>query len=290
VQNLCRGPRCAADPAGIGAGGVEASSSSKHAGQRATLHHGQLVVHVGKAGVTLVPGGGKRCVGSFAEELYWAVDKAPQSCKGNGAERAPRACVVVLTACQRHGERGSMARGAGRGAKVRSVEGTDEGYVSEYMARAWGQVAMEIPAWLEAVGGVGSKPRLLPLAAGGEARVSDEVSQHDRGVVMAALHKTTKPVAAESVCDFVALHCMTASARPALAEGGERVDTQALAGCILECLVVQAEGGGIGDCVEPHAAKPGGDAVQEGSGLVSGRNAHQLSVAGCVEGAAYECW
>jgi hypothetical protein len=36
VRNLCRGLRCATDPAGTCAGGVEANSSGKHTGQIAT--------------------------------------------------------------------------------------------------------------------------------------------------------------------------------------------------------------------------------------------------------------
>jgi hypothetical protein len=58
---------------------------------------------------------------------------------------------------------------------------------------------------------------------------------------------------------------------------------------ILECLVVQAEGGGIGDGVEPRAAWPGGYTVQESAGPVTGQKAHQLSVVGFMEGAAYDC-
>jgi hypothetical protein len=38
-------------------------------------------------------------------------------------------------------------------------------------------------------------------------------------------------------------------------------------------------GRGIGDGVEPHAARPGDDAVEKGLGLVSVQKAHQLSVA-----------
>jgi hypothetical protein len=82
---------------------------------------------------------------------------------------------------------------------------------------------------------------------------------------------------------------MTASARPGGAEGVERADSHADTGRILECMVVQAEEGGIGDGAEPHAAWPGEDAVQEGAGPVSERKAHQLSMVGFVESAAYEC-
>jgi hypothetical protein len=40
-----------------------------------------------------------------------------------------------------------------------------------------------------------------------------------------------------------------------VAEGGERADAQADAGSVLERLVVQAEGGGIGESVEPNASR-----------------------------------
>jgi hypothetical protein len=48
-------------------GGVKASSSGQHAGQVATLHHRQLAVHMGEAGVTLVPGVGKGGMGGFSD-------------------------------------------------------------------------------------------------------------------------------------------------------------------------------------------------------------------------------
>jgi hypothetical protein len=76
VRNFCRGLLCTADPAGARAGGVEASSSGMHPGQVPTLHNRQLAVHVGKAGVTLVPGLGKGSVGGFAEELHRTGAKA----------------------------------------------------------------------------------------------------------------------------------------------------------------------------------------------------------------------
>jgi hypothetical protein len=55
VRNFCRGLLCTAHPAGARVGGVESSSSCTHTGQVATLQNRQLAVHVGKAGVTLVP-------------------------------------------------------------------------------------------------------------------------------------------------------------------------------------------------------------------------------------------
>jgi hypothetical protein len=186
-------------------------------------------------------------------------------------------------------ESSRVARGASGGAEVRSGEGMDERHVAEYVSGAWAQVAMEVPPGLGAVGGAGGKPGVPPLAAGGEAQAANKFSEHFSGVIMAALYETAEPVAAEGVRDVVAFYGMTTSACPGVSEGGERADAQADAGRVLERLVVQAEGGGIGDGVEPHAARSGGDAVQEGAGPVSGQKAHQLSVVGFVEGAAYEC-
>jgi hypothetical protein len=82
VRSL-KGLRCAVDPARTHTGSVEASSSGKHAGQVATLHHRQLAVHIGEAGVTLVLGVGKGGVGGFAEELHCAGAKAPQMTPGH---------------------------------------------------------------------------------------------------------------------------------------------------------------------------------------------------------------
>jgi hypothetical protein len=128
VRNLSRGLRCAADSARTRAGGVEASSSGKHVGQVATLHHRQLAVHIGEAGVTQVPGVGKGGVGGFAEELHCAGANVPQSLEGDGAERLSRAgvvSVVVLTlVCAPESSR--MASGASGGAKVGVGEGMDE--------------------------------------------------------------------------------------------------------------------------------------------------------------------
>jgi hypothetical protein len=91
---------------------------------------------------------------------------------------------------------------------------------------------------------------------------------------MAALNETTELVAAEGVRDVVIFHGMTASTRPGASEGRERADAHADTGRVLERLIVQAEGGGIGDGVEPHAAGSSGDAVQEGTGPVSGQKEH----------------
>jgi hypothetical protein len=59
-----------------GASGVRASSSGKHVGQIAPLHHGQLAVQVGKADGTVVPGGRKGGMGSCTEELHRTGSKA----------------------------------------------------------------------------------------------------------------------------------------------------------------------------------------------------------------------
>jgi hypothetical protein len=135
-------------------------------------------------------------------------------------------------------------------------------------------------------GGSGCEPRIPPLAAGGKSQGADEFAQHLRGVVVAALHESAKPVAA-GVHDIVVFHGMTTSARPCVAKGRERANSHAIAG-ILEGLVAQAEGGGVGDWVEPHVAGPGRNAVEECPGPVGGPKALQVGVAGCMEGAADE--
>jgi hypothetical protein len=196
-------------------------------------------------------------------------------------EVVPPLVIVPESSC--------MASDASGSADERSGEGMDERDVAKYVSRARAQVTMEVPAGPGAVGGAGGKPRVTPLAAGGEAQAANKFSEHFSEVIMAALDETTEPVAAEDVRDVVAFHGMTPSARPGVAEGGERADAHADTGRVLERLVVQAEGGGIGDGVEPHAAGSGGDAVQEGTGQISGRKMHQLSVVCVVEGAANEC-
>jgi hypothetical protein len=79
---------------------------------------------------------------------------------------------------------------------------------------------------------------------------------------MAALYETTEPVAAESLRDVIAFHSMTASARPGVSKEGEHANANADVGRVLECLIVQLEGGVKRGGVEPHAARQGGDAVQ----------------------------
>jgi hypothetical protein len=113
---------------------------------------------------------------------------------------------------------------------------------------------MEVPGCLGMVRGAGSEARIPALAAGGEAQVAGKCTQHVGGVIVAALHKFTEPVAAEGVRDVVVFNCMTASARPGVAEGGERADSHANAGSVLEGLFAQAETGGAGNGVEAHAA------------------------------------
>jgi hypothetical protein len=125
---------------------------------------------------------------------------------------------------------------------------------------------MEVPAGLEVVGGVVGKPGVSHLSAGGEAQAANKLSEHFSSVIVAALYETTSPVAAEGMRDVIAFHGMTASPRPGVSVGEEGTDPDADPGRVLECLVVQAEGGGEGDAVEQHAAGPGGDALQEGAG------------------------
>jgi hypothetical protein len=178
---------------------VEASSRSKHVGQVATLHHRQLVVHAGKAGVTLLPGVRKGALGSFGEELHRSGAKAPQRFKGNGTKRISRACMVgvVVPTVISVPVSSRMARGASGGTEVRGGKETDERDVPEYVARARAQVAMEVPAGLGAVEGVGGKPRVSPLSVGGEAQAANKFSEHVSGVILAALYEITEPVAAE---------------------------------------------------------------------------------------------
>jgi hypothetical protein len=203
-----------------------------------------------------VPGLGKFGVSGFAEELHCAGAEAPQGFKGYCAEHIPGACVlrVAVPALVSVPKSCSVARGASCGTKVRSSERMDERYVSKHMAGASAQVAMEVPGCLGMVRGAGSEPRIPALAAGGEAQAADKFMQHFGGVIVAALHKFTEPVAAEGVRDVVVFNCMAARARPGVAEGGERADSHANAGSVLEGLSAQAETGGVGDGVEPHAA------------------------------------
>jgi hypothetical protein len=138
-----------------------------------------------------------------------------------------------------------------------------------------------VPACLGAVG-VGSANReYRPSQLEGKA--ANEISQHLRSVIMAALCETAEAVAATGVRDVVALnsgktkqarpkHVQSMSkpkkARPAN-ERGERAHPHADTAGVLERLIVQAEGRGAGDLppqsgdIEPHASGPG-DAVEEG--------------------------
>jgi hypothetical protein len=66
---------------------------------------------------------------------------------------------------------------------------------------------------------LGSEPRIVPLAAGGKAEAANEVAKHFGGVVVAALHEATEPVAAEGMRDVVAFQGVIVSARSGIAEG-----------------------------------------------------------------------
>jgi hypothetical protein len=65
-----------------------------------------------------------------------------------------------------------------------------------------------------------------------------------RWCCVAALHESTETAAAEGVRDVVVFHCTTASARPVV-EGGERGDSHANAGGVLESFVAQVVGGSL---------------------------------------------
>jgi hypothetical protein len=77
------------------------------------------------------------------------------------------------------------------------------------MVGCWAQVAVEVSACLGAVGRAGRKPRVPPLAAGGEAQVVDEFSQHIRSDGMAAMRKTAEK-AAKGVRDVASFQSITA--------------------------------------------------------------------------------
>jgi hypothetical protein len=49
-----------------------------------------------------------------------------------------------------------------------------------------------------------------------------------------------------------------------------------------------SEGRGLGHSIEPHAARPAGDAIEEGSGTVCGPKARQLCTVGGCEGVSDE--
>jgi hypothetical protein len=77
----------------------------------------------------------------------------------------------------------------------------------------------------------------------------------------------------------IALDSLIASTCPAVAAGGEGpLNHTNLAG-ILERLVVREKGRRVGDGVDPHAAEPGGDAVEQGAGAACGPEAHKLLAA-----------
>jgi hypothetical protein len=86
----------APNPTGTYARGVEARCSGKHAGQVTALYHtGQLAVHIGEAGGTLVPWLGESGVGGFAEESHGTGIELPKGVKGDRTERIFRAGMVI---------------------------------------------------------------------------------------------------------------------------------------------------------------------------------------------------
>jgi hypothetical protein len=99
---------------------VKAHSSSKYARQVTALYHGQLAVHIGEAGGTLVPGLGKGSVGGFAEKLHSTGTEPLQGFERNRAERVsgavmvgkvvPKLVSVLKSSC--------MAKGVGGGMNV----------------------------------------------------------------------------------------------------------------------------------------------------------------------------
>jgi hypothetical protein len=163
-----------------------------------------------------------------------------------------------------------MARGASGGTNVGSSQGMDEGDVGKNVAWPGAQVAVEMSGRLGAVGGARRKPGVSPFSARGEIQAAHELAQNFRCLVMAALHESAEPVAAQSVGDVVVLGGVAAGARPARAGGGKRAHSHVDAACVLKGLVVQAEGGGLRHRIKPRAAGPAGDAIKEGPGPIGG--------------------
>jgi hypothetical protein len=64
--------------------------------------------------------------------------------------------------------------------------------------------------------------------------MTPELWQNFRCLVVAALHETAEPVAAQRVRDLVVLDGVAAGARPARSNGGERAHSHADAACVLE--------------------------------------------------------
>jgi hypothetical protein len=126
----------AADPGRTRAGGVEARSSSQHAGQITALCHRQLAIHIRKAARTLGPWLRESSLGGFAEVLHGYGAKAPQCFKRDRAERVTRAVVVreIVPALVDVVERRDMAGGARSRANVRISERVYEGDVRMNMA------------------------------------------------------------------------------------------------------------------------------------------------------------
>jgi hypothetical protein len=73
---------------------------------------------------------------------------------------------------------------------------------------------------------------------GGEAQAADELSQLIRSFIMAALPETAEPVTAKGMGDVIAPNHVTASTRPAVAEGKQHAHPHADSVSILERLVI----------------------------------------------------
>jgi hypothetical protein len=65
------------------------------------------------------------------------------------------------------------------------------------------------------------------------------------------------------MCYIVAVNELPAGAMPCLGHCGDVADPEADAGIVLKRLVIEAEGGDEWQCVEPFAARVGGQAVEE---------------------------
>jgi hypothetical protein len=100
--------------------GVETCCSSNHARKATALHHGQLAVHIGVAGGTLVPCLGDCGVGGFGEELHGTGTEPPQGFKRDRAVRISRTGMAgkLILAHVCAPKSSCMTRGAGGEMKV----------------------------------------------------------------------------------------------------------------------------------------------------------------------------
>jgi hypothetical protein len=175
-------------------------------------------------------------VGGVAEKLHGTGTQPPLGIKRDRTECISRAIMVgrIIPALVCASTSTYMARGAGSRMHAQSSQGMDERDICEIVARPGLQVAVKESACLRTLAGAGRNPRVSPLAAGREAQEANKFPQTFRSVVMAALHTTAEPVTAQGVRDVILVDGVTAGARSASAQGGERSHLHADAACILK--------------------------------------------------------